>query len=80
MVKIEKKYVFETSTGKQSLQGLFDGRRQLIVYHFMFDPAWEKGCPGRTSYASTSGESRTVSQAHGLAFQMGVIRRQRFWS
>src|ERR1700731_4259956 len=52
MVKIEKNYVFETPTGKQSLEGLFDGRRQLIVYHFMFDPEWEKGCPGCTSYAN----------------------------
>jgi predicted dithiol-disulfide oxidoreductase (DUF899 family) len=46
MVKIEKDYVFDGSNGKQNLKDLFDGRRQLIVYHFMFDPAWDKGCPG----------------------------------
>ena len=45
MVKIEKDYVFDGPNGKQSLKALFDGRRQLIVYHFMFDPAWDKGCP-----------------------------------
>ena len=50
MVKIEKKYVFDGPNGKQSLQELFAGRRQLIVYHFMFDPAWDKGCGGWTSY------------------------------
>ena len=43
MVKIEKDYVFDGPNGKQSLKDLFDGRRQLIVYHFMFDPAWDKG-------------------------------------
>ena len=45
MVRIEKDYVFDGPTGKQSLADLFDGRRQLIVYHFMFAPEWEEGCP-----------------------------------
>src|ERR1700726_1400885 len=39
MVKIEKNYVFEGPNGKLSLKDLFEARRQLIVYHFMFDPA-----------------------------------------
>jgi len=42
---VDKKYVFEGPAGKQTLAELFDGRSQLIVYHFMFDPSWEKGCP-----------------------------------
>jgi predicted dithiol-disulfide oxidoreductase (DUF899 family) len=45
MVKIEKDYVFEGPDGKASLLDLFEGRRQLIVQHFMFDPAWDDGCP-----------------------------------
>jgi predicted dithiol-disulfide oxidoreductase (DUF899 family) len=45
MVKIENDYVFEGPEGKASLLDLFDGRRQLIVRHFMFDPSWEDGCP-----------------------------------
>ena len=45
MVEIEKDYVFEGPDGKASLLDLFDGRRQLIVQHFMFDPSWEDGCP-----------------------------------
>jgi predicted dithiol-disulfide oxidoreductase (DUF899 family) len=45
MVKIEKGYVFEGPGGKASLLDLFDGRRQLIVRHFMFDPSWDEGCP-----------------------------------
>jgi predicted dithiol-disulfide oxidoreductase (DUF899 family) len=50
MVEIEKGYVFEGPDGTASLLDLFDGRRQLIVYHFMFAPGvdgWpEAGCPG----------------------------------
>jgi predicted dithiol-disulfide oxidoreductase (DUF899 family) len=41
---VDKKYVFEGPHGKQTLLELFDGRSQLIVYHFMFDPAWDAGC------------------------------------
>src|ERR1700719_2736251 len=41
---VDKNYVFEGPEGKQTLPELFDGRSQLIVYHFMFDPAWEAGC------------------------------------
>ena len=50
MVKIEKDYVFDGAKGRQNLKGLFDGRRQLIVYHFMFDPSWDNGCTGCTAY------------------------------
>jgi predicted dithiol-disulfide oxidoreductase (DUF899 family) len=50
MVEIDKNYVFEGSDGKARLVDLFDGRRQLILYHFMFAPGvdgWpEAGCPG----------------------------------
>jgi len=42
---VDKKYVFEGPNGKQSLSELFDGRSQLIVYHFMFHPSWDAGCP-----------------------------------
>jgi predicted dithiol-disulfide oxidoreductase (DUF899 family) len=45
MVEVEKDYVFEGPDGKASLLELFDGRRQLIVRHFMFDPRWDEGCP-----------------------------------
>jgi predicted dithiol-disulfide oxidoreductase (DUF899 family) len=44
MVRIEKDYVFEGPNGEASLLDLFEGRRQLIVYHFMFGPDWEQGC------------------------------------
>jgi predicted dithiol-disulfide oxidoreductase (DUF899 family) len=56
MVKIDKGYVFDGPDGKRTLPELFDGRRQLIVYHFMFDPEWEKGCPGCTGYVDAIGD------------------------
>ncbi|MBB3965520.1 DUF899 domain-containing protein [Rhizobium metallidurans] len=45
-VRVEKDYVFDTPDGRRSLSDLFDGRSQLIVYHFMLGPDWEAGCPG----------------------------------
>ncbi len=44
-VRVEKDYVFDGPGGKQTLAELFEGRSQLIVYHFMFGPEWEQGCP-----------------------------------
>lgn len=44
-VKVEKKYVFDGPKGKESLSDLFRGKSQLIIYHFMFGPGWEQGCP-----------------------------------
>ena len=43
-LKVEKNYVFDGAKGEETLAGLFDGRSQLIVYHFMFGPEWEQGC------------------------------------
>ncbi len=43
--KVEKRYVFDGPAGKETLADLFDGRNQLIVYHFMFGPGWKEGCP-----------------------------------
>jgi predicted dithiol-disulfide oxidoreductase (DUF899 family) len=45
MVRLEKEYVFEGPSGRRTLGDLFGSRRQLIVYHFMFDPEWDEGCP-----------------------------------
>src|SRR4051812_12149717 len=43
-VKIDKEYVFDSPNGKVTLKDLFGGKKQLVVYHFMFDPKWEAGC------------------------------------
>jgi predicted dithiol-disulfide oxidoreductase (DUF899 family) len=45
MVRIDNEYVFDGASGKASLVDLFEGRRQLLLYHFMFNPEWEDGCP-----------------------------------
>lgn len=56
MVKLDKEYVFESPNGQISLLDLFEGRRQLIVYHFMFDPAWDEGYSGCTGLVNALGD------------------------
>jgi predicted dithiol-disulfide oxidoreductase (DUF899 family) len=72
MVRIEKSYIFDAPQGKRSLKDLFDGRRQLIVYHFMFNPAWEKGCPGCTGFVDALGD---LSMLHQRDTTLVVISR-----
>ena len=48
---VGKEYVFEGPNGKETLAGLFDGRNQLVVYHFMFGPDWDAGCPHCSRWA-----------------------------
>jgi predicted dithiol-disulfide oxidoreductase (DUF899 family) len=62
MVKIKKSYMFECPGGTQSFKDIFEGRRQLVVYHFMFDPAWEKGCPGCTAYVNAIGDLSRLNE------------------
>jgi predicted dithiol-disulfide oxidoreductase (DUF899 family) len=52
-VAVEKDYSFETEAGTKSLAELFDGRSQLLIYHFMFGPTYEAGCPVCSSIADT---------------------------
>jgi predicted dithiol-disulfide oxidoreductase (DUF899 family) len=49
MVRVDAEYTFEGPDGSVRLIDLFDGRSQLIVYHFMFDPSWDTGCPSCTA-------------------------------
>jgi predicted dithiol-disulfide oxidoreductase (DUF899 family) len=56
MVRLDQDYVFDTPAGKKHLRDLFEGRRQLIVLHFMFDPDWDKGCPGCTGHVDALGD------------------------
>jgi predicted dithiol-disulfide oxidoreductase (DUF899 family) len=49
--KVEKNYVLEGTNGKRTLAELFDGRSQLVVYHFMFGPDWTAGCPHCSRWA-----------------------------
>src|SRR5690606_5629290 len=62
MVELKKMYRLEGSKGSVQLNDLFEGRRQLIVYHFMFDPLWEKGCSGCTSFVNALGDLSMLAE------------------
>jgi predicted dithiol-disulfide oxidoreductase (DUF899 family) len=62
MVKVEAGYVFDGPEGRRSLLELFAGRRQLVVYHFMFDPSWDKGCMGCTGYVDALGDLSMLNE------------------
>jgi len=50
-VKVQKDYVFQSAQGKETLSDLFQGKSQLIIYHFMFGPNWDEGCPSCSFWA-----------------------------
>ena len=62
-VRIEKNYVFAGSEGRRTLAELFEGRRQLMVQHFMFAPGWEQGCPS-CSFMADHIDGMNVHLAH----------------
>ena len=51
MVRVDKAYSFDGPDGPVDLLGLFEGRQQLVMHHFMFDPEWDQGCPSCSSAA-----------------------------
>jgi predicted dithiol-disulfide oxidoreductase (DUF899 family) len=65
MVEIEKDYVFHGPAGEASLADLFEGRRQLVVQHFMFQPEWEDGCPSCSWAADEISDGRLRHLADG---------------
>jgi len=71
-VRIEKDYIFEGPAGKASLLDLFDGRTQLIVQHFMFDPDWDEGCPVCSLLADSIG---TLSHLHARNTSFAAVSR-----
>jgi predicted dithiol-disulfide oxidoreductase (DUF899 family) len=76
-VAVEKEYTFETNDGTKTLAELFDGRSQLLVYHFMFGPSvkgWpEAGCPG-CSYTADSLDEAVVHLLHHDVMFVAVSR------
>lgn len=56
MVRIEKDYRFTGPDGEVGFSDLFEDRRQLVVYHFMFNPRWDDGCPTCTRYVDSLGD------------------------
>ncbi|MFF5755533.1 DUF899 domain-containing protein [Streptomyces longwoodensis] len=55
MVEVDEPYVFEGGDGKATLPDLFEGHRQLVVYHFMFAPEWEAGCRSCSAFLDQIG-------------------------
>ena len=62
-VRIEESYVFDAPEGRRTLAELFEGRRQLLVQHFMLGPDWEQGCPS-CSFMADHADGMTVHLAH----------------
>ena len=63
-----KEYVFDGPTGKATLRDLFDGRSQLVVFHFMFPPEWDEGCPHCSFWADSFDGSPVHLRARDAAF------------
>ena len=92
MVRIDKEYIFEGPNGKASLLDLFDGRRQLIVYHFMFAPGvggWPTaGCPGCSMVVDNIGhlahlharDTSLVLVSHAPLAQIEPYRKRMGWT
>src|SRR4029453_17241544 len=74
MVKIEKDYRFQGPDGELTLLDMFEGRRQLIVVHFMFDPSWEDGCPSCTAGADENAEGMR-RHLHARETSMAYVAR-----
>ncbi|MFD7297014.1 DUF899 domain-containing protein [Streptomyces sp. NPDC059897] len=67
MVEIDKSYVFEGPDGKSELLDLFEGRSQLVVYHFMFAPDWDAGCRSCSGFLDQIGHLAHL-RARGTEF------------
>lgn len=61
--RVEKNYIFDTEGGQKTLAELFEGRSQLMLYHFMFGPDWEQGCSG-CSFVGDHVDGAIVHLAH----------------
>jgi predicted dithiol-disulfide oxidoreductase (DUF899 family) len=72
-VRIEKNYVFDTPEGRRTLADLFEGRRQLLVQHFMFAPGWEQGCKS-CSYMADHNDGANVHLAQRDVTLVAVSR------
>jgi predicted dithiol-disulfide oxidoreductase (DUF899 family) len=72
-VRVDKNYLFDTPDGRRTLADLFDGRRQLVVQHFMFAPGWEQGCPS-CSFMADHNDGMAVHLAHRDTTLLAVSR------
>ena len=72
-VRVEKEYELETADGKKSLAELFDGRSQLLIYHFMFGPSYGAGCP--TCSSMVDGVDGLLPHLHARDVTMLLVSR-----
>jgi predicted dithiol-disulfide oxidoreductase (DUF899 family) len=72
-VRVEKPYVFHGPNGEETLAELFEGRRQLVVQHFMFGPGWEQGCPS-CSFMADHTDGMNLHLAHRDVTLLAVSR------
>ncbi len=72
-VPVEKEYELETADGTKSLGDLFDGRSQLLIYHFMFGPSYEAGCP--TCSSMVDGVDGLLPHLHARDVTMALVSR-----
>ncbi|MFT5488335.1 MAG: putative dithiol-disulfide oxidoreductase (DUF899 family) [Paracoccaceae bacterium] len=88
-VRVEKDYVFGALGGEKSLDDLFDGRDQLMIYHFMLGPGWKQGCPSCSYLADQFNpavihlENRDVSfvsVSRAPLDEIEVFRKRMGWS
>jgi predicted dithiol-disulfide oxidoreductase (DUF899 family) len=90
MVRVEKEYGFEGPDGPSTLRELFGEHRQLVVRHFMFDPAWDDGCPSCTAAADelapgllehvAARDTAVVTVARAPLAKIEDYKRRRGWS
>jgi len=87
--RVEKEYVLEGANGPRTLTDLFDGRSQLVVYHFMFPPEWEAGCPHCSFWADNFNETIIHMNHHDVtmivvsrapAQKLDAYRKRMGWS
>src|SRR2546428_9443964 len=69
--KVKKAYVFDGPRGKETLAELFEGRSQLIVYHFMLGPGWKEGCPSCSFLADHIGGALVHLNARDVTLAVG---------
>ena len=86
---VDQEYVFEGPNGTQTLPELFDGRSQLVVYHFMFDPEWDEGCPHCSFWADNFDPNVVHLNAHDVTLiavsrapfpKLAAYRQRMEWS
>jgi predicted dithiol-disulfide oxidoreductase (DUF899 family) len=89
MVRVEKAYAFEGPSGRETLRELFGARRQLLVYHFMFDPAWDEGCKSCSCFMDQvagaivhlgAKDTRLVVVSRAPIGKIEAFRRRMGWS